>query len=178
MKYLKKFDKVLLAIPLLLIGTMLVHADTNDSNLIKSKYDGYMAAYDAPDRIHMFWAERYTQNGTTAYCIEPLISITTETYSSTTDWGITELSADVRNYIRLVAYYGYDYSGHNTMKYYFAAQELIWEKIKGREVYWVEVEPIKWMIDERTNIALSKKLIFSAIMKMRSIPNQNGCSCH
>lgn len=29
--------------------------------------------------------------------------------------------------------------------------------------YWVEVEPIKWMIDERTNIALSKKLIFSGV---------------
>ena len=46
--------------------------------------------------------------------------------------------SDVRNYIRLVAYYGYDYSGHNTMKYYMAAQELIWEKINGREVYWVQ----------------------------------------
>ena len=35
--------------------------------------------------------------------------------------------------------------------------------IKEGEVYWVEVEPIKWMIDERTNIALSKKLIFSGV---------------
>ena len=26
--------------------------------------------------------------------------------------------------------------------------------------YWVKVEPIKWMIDEKANIALSKKLIF------------------
>jgi len=29
--------------------------------------------------------------------------------------------------------------------------------------YWVEVEPIKWMIDEKTNIVLSKKLIFSGV---------------
>lgn len=29
--------------------------------------------------------------------------------------------------------------------------------------YWVEVEPIKWMIDKKTNIALSKKLIFSGV---------------
>lgn len=81
MKYLKKFKKVLFAIPLLLMGAILVSAATNDSQMVKNKYDGYMAAYDAPDRIHMFWAERYTQNGTTAYCIEPLVSITTDVYS-------------------------------------------------------------------------------------------------
>lgn len=138
MEYFKEIKKVLFAIPLLLMGALLVSAATNDSQMVKNKYDGYMAAYDAPDRIHMFWAERYTQNGTTAYCIEPLVSITTDVYSSTNDWGITGLNVDVRNYIRLIAYYGYDYSGHNTMKYYFAAQELIWEKVKGREVYWVE----------------------------------------
>lgn len=35
--------------------------------------------------------------------------------------------------------------------------------IQNGDVYWVEVEPIKWMIDEITNIALSKKLIFSGV---------------
>jgi len=29
--------------------------------------------------------------------------------------------------------------------------------------YWVEVKPIKWMIDEKANIALSKRLIFSGV---------------
>ena len=138
MNYLKKFKKIILAIPLLLMGALLVYAEVNDSHLEKNKYDGYMAVYDGTDRIHLFYAERFTQNGITAYCIEPGVKINTETYSSTNDLGITGLSQDVRNYIRLVAYYGYDYSGHNTMKYYMAAQELIWEKINGREVYWVQ----------------------------------------
>jgi len=35
--------------------------------------------------------------------------------------------------------------------------------IQNGDVYWVEVEPIKWMIDERKNIALSKKIIFSGV---------------
>ena len=35
--------------------------------------------------------------------------------------------------------------------------------IQDGSPYWVKVEPIKWMIDERTNIALSKKLIFSGV---------------
>ena len=29
--------------------------------------------------------------------------------------------------------------------------------------YWVSVEPIKWMIDEKTNIAISKKILFSGV---------------
>ena len=61
----------------------------------------------------------------------------TNIYSSTNDWNITGLNNDVKRYIRLLAYYGYDYEGHNTMKYYLATQELIWEKISGRETYWV-----------------------------------------
>ena len=35
--------------------------------------------------------------------------------------------------------------------------------VQNGVVYWVEVEPIKWMIDEKTNIALSKKIIFSGV---------------
>lgn len=138
MNYLKKFKKILLAIPLLLFGAFIVYAETNDSRLQRIEYDGYMAAYDGTDRMHLYYAERYTLNGTTAYCIEIGTKVTEDIYSSTNDWSITGLSSDVRNYIRLVAYYGYDYSGHNTMKYYMAAQELIWEKINGREVYWVQ----------------------------------------
>ena len=29
--------------------------------------------------------------------------------------------------------------------------------------YWVKVEPIIWLVDEKSNIALSKKIIFSGI---------------
>ena len=29
--------------------------------------------------------------------------------------------------------------------------------------YWISVEPIKWIIDEKTNIAISKKLLFSGL---------------
>jgi len=35
--------------------------------------------------------------------------------------------------------------------------------IQEGDVYWVEVEPIKWMIDEKSNIALAKKIIFSGV---------------
>ncbi len=36
-------------------------------------------------------------------------------------------------------------------------------KVKMGEPYWVAVEPIKWLVDERSNIALSKKIIFHGV---------------
>lgn len=35
--------------------------------------------------------------------------------------------------------------------------------IQSGNTYWVRVEPITWLVDERANIALSKKLIFSGV---------------
>ena len=35
--------------------------------------------------------------------------------------------------------------------------------IKTGQAYWVRVEPITWLVDERANIALSKKIIFSGV---------------
>lgn len=156
MKYLEKLKKMLFTMPLLLMGALLVYAEVNDSHMVKNRYDGYMAVYDGTDRVHLFYAQRYTQNDITAYCIEPIVPVNTEIYSSTNDLGITGLSQEVRNYIRLVAYYGYDYSGHNTMKYYFAAQELMWERITGRETYWVQGDSVN---SPRVNVDAEKNEI-------------------
>ena len=55
-------------------------------------------------------------------------------------------------YIRIVA----DYNGED--------YELSdGRKIVSGEPYWVRVEPITWLVDERANIALSKKIIFSGV---------------
>ena len=136
---MKKILKIIIVLLTLLISSY-VYADTDDSKLVKNRYDNIYAVYDGPDRVHLYYAQRYTLNDITAYCIEPGIGIDTDTYSSTDDWSITNLSPNIRNYIRLIAYYGYDYPGHDTMKYYLATQELIWRHIEGREIYWVEGE--------------------------------------
>lgn len=57
-----------------------------------------------------------------------------------------------RKYIRIIG----DYNGKE------------WKLSDGREIclgvpYWVAVEPIKWLVDERSNIALSKKIIFAGV---------------
>ena len=58
-----------------------------------------------------------------------------------------------RKYIRIIGYdniNGYKLSDGRTIEF-------------GKP-YWVEVEPIKWLVDERTGIALSKKIIFAGVM--------------
>ena len=64
----------------------------------------------------------------------------------------TEYEYNGRKYIRIVG----DCNGNGK------------ELSDGREVesgkpYWVRVEPITWLVDERANIALSKKLIFAGV---------------
>ena len=62
-----------------------------------------------------------------------------------------------RKYIRIVGNYnGEDYKLSDG------------RKIVSGEPYWVAVEPIKWLIDERANIALSKKIIFSGVQFQRT----------
>lgn len=62
-----------------------------------------------------------------------------------------------RKYIRIVG----DYNGED----YKLSDG---RKIVSGEPYWVAVEPIKWLIDERANIALSKKIIFSGVQFQRT----------
>lgn len=35
--------------------------------------------------------------------------------------------------------------------------------IKDGKPYWISVEPIKWLVDEKANVALSKKILFSGV---------------
>lgn len=140
MEKIKKLKIILITLALLVIsilGISFVSAAENDSAFEKHRYDGVYCVYDGPDRVRLFYAQRYTLNGINAYCIEPGIAITTHTYSSTTDFGMTGYSSEVIRYIREVTYYAWDYEGHNTMNYYLAGQELIWEKVSGRSVHWV-----------------------------------------
>lgn len=74
---------------------------------------------------------KFYLNGRIAYCIEPMVDINGKIYNSTTDWNITNLSSEVRRYIERIGYYGYEYPGHETDKYWLATQALIWEKVNS-----------------------------------------------
>ena len=74
--------------------------------------------------------------GRIAYCIEPGAEIKANTYTET-DWSSVSLPEETRDYIEKVGYYGYEYPGHQTDRYYIAAQELIWKVVRPDiEVSW------------------------------------------
>ena len=37
------------------------------------------------------------------------------------------------------------------------------QKVCENDPYWIKVEPIKWIVDEKSNIAISKKILFSGV---------------
>ena len=81
----------------------------------------------------------YTMDGKTVYCIEPGIDITVHDYNGQIGWTNSPYSDEVNQKIQLYGYYGYDYPGHNTLRYRMAAQALIWEETGGQIIeFWTE----------------------------------------
>lgn len=65
-------------------------------------------------------------------------------------------------------YVEYEYNGKKYIR--FVSNSNSWgevlsdgRKIQDKEIYWVEVEPIKWLIDEKKGLALSKKVVFAGV---------------
>lgn len=75
-----------------------------------------------------------------AYCIEPGKEITTKVYDSYKDWSKVDFSDDTKAYIERLGYYGYEYPGHQTDKYYIATQELIWKAAGNVNIKWTTGE--------------------------------------
>lgn len=85
-----------------------------------------------------------TVNGETAYCLEPARTLETNSATSVSLSDLTSinvgsasrpdapkviLTASMKNKIILIANYGYGYPGHNTIKYQWATQILIWDAL-------------------------------------------------
>lgn len=145
-KIKKKYQKekqrrkilILLSLIVIIIGTIKVNAGSQDSTLERNIIDGYYSIADLSDGRHLYYLEQYKVNGKIAYCIQLGIHITTNTYDSTTNLYESGLSTEKLDYIRKLMYYGYGYQDHQDIKYYMATQEMIWEYLNGREVYWTQ----------------------------------------
>lgn len=123
-------------IPIFSVGTAnTVNAAENDSQFTKQVIEGayYYQKDKDTGKTMTGHANKFYLNGKLAYCIEPLVQITDHTYNSTTDWGVVGLTDEQEDYIEKVGYFGYEYPGHQTDRYYMAAQQLIWEKARNVE---------------------------------------------
>ncbi len=125
------------------------------SNIVKAarvydeplKYHGrsmmYWRYYNLDDFHADSWADGsyYEVDGTPAYCIEP--GVHTEDGlkypEGTTDGEGTELDRDTLQELSLIAYFGYGYKNHDSLRYYMAAQGLIWDVLLNddyKTTYW------------------------------------------
>ena len=82
-------------------------------------------------QLAMFYVD-----GKLAYCVEPGLAIYSKKYDIG-GWDVTSLSPEQRKRIELIGYYGYEYPTHQgNVKYYMAAQELIWKAAKPLSATW------------------------------------------
>ena len=102
-------------------------------------------------------------NDRIAYCVEPGVEITESYYDIYTDWSKVNFSDELKEYIEKLGYYGYEYHGHQTSRYYIAAQELIWKAVKPEtEVVWTTG---KNYTGEVIDVSKEKEEILSLVQK-------------
>ena len=121
--------KILIFIALLFtfVGTV----KANNVTLVKEAYDNtYVYYYDSNlGKTRYLHASKYLFGNTPAYCIELGKDISSFNYTMTNSFDGVDISKEDLDYIKLVSYYGYNYPGHDTDRYYMAAQGLIWKRL-------------------------------------------------
>lgn len=113
----------------------------------------------------------YFIDGEIAYCIEPNIHVGTNNYNMGS-WADTGLSDDIKERLILIGYYGYTYTGHQTLKYRIAAQVMIWETVM-RDGY-VKVSKDYWGRGQNLDISAERSEIENLIAHHHDRPSFNG----
>lgn len=121
--------KVLLFIVLFLC--IIGNVKAENVTLTKDVYDNtYVYYYDSNlGRTRYLKASKYLFGTTAAYCIELGKDINSFEYTVTNSFDGININKDDLDYIKLVSYYGYNYPGHDTDRFYLATQSLIWKRL-------------------------------------------------
>lgn len=130
--------KIILFITIFLLAIPAVSA--SQVTLVKNRIeDTYTYYYDKElQRDRYLYASRYTFGDTIAYCLEIGKTIDSNIYTYTTSLEEFTFPAGALDYIKLIAYYGYDYPGHQTDNYYMATQEIIWSRLTNIPLSWIK----------------------------------------
>ena len=128
---------IIFATNFIFLNTKNVSADTNDSYVVHNWIPNF---YSHKERSSNWAQLSYIYaNGEIAYCVDPGVELSNGTFSSSTDFSIANIGVETRRKLELYAAYGYNYSNHNTDKYYAATQELIWREL-GVSNMWFTTE--------------------------------------
>lgn len=112
-------------------------------------------------------------NGKIGYCIEPESAVNSNVYNSSTDWSISKYSEYVKKRMELYAYYGYQFEGHQTIRYYMATQELIWSFSDDEKIIWTTEDHSDSQI---INVQAEKNEIVRLANKHNLIPSFSNLS--
>ena len=168
--------KILFIIIMLLIMPISIKGETNDSKLQQKYIGDIYAVFEMTNgEYYLYLQDLFIMNGKTAYCIEPNVHITTSIYNSTSNFDELNLSNNIKEKIKLFAYYGYDYFNKSDIKYFLAAQELIWETVlngKG-EVYWTSIDQVQ---GPKIDVEYEKNSILDKVNKNNLLPSFNNNS--
>lgn len=105
-------------------------------------------------------------NNELAYCLEPY-KLVSDNYILDNSF-FYNFTLEDKKYFEEVAYFGYEYPGHNNVYYYMASQELMWRRITNQNVYWTTKNVTKGDI---INIDSYKNEIISLINNYNKKPS-------
>lgn len=130
--------KIVLSIILFIISIPLVSA--KEVNLVRERISDITTYYYDPNEgtYRYLLAQKFLLGESIGYCLEIGKDIFGTVYTGTESFDKLDVDKSVLEKIQLIAYYGYDYPGHNTDKYYMATQELIWRAISNPKISWIE----------------------------------------
>lgn len=153
--------KILYFIILCLLFVSKVNVKASEVTLVKERIgDLYTYYYDEHfGRTRYLYLNKYLFGENYAYCIELGKYIEGNIYSYSTTFNEANLSDEDLEYIKLVSYYGYDYSGHKTDRYYMAAQDLIWIRLSNVYVKWV----VNMHLDDVVDVSQEKEEISNLV---------------
>lgn len=151
-----------------LVGFTNVFAAT----LTETAVDGYFYTRRGGGQSYMSaqW-KLYDIDGKAAYCIEPGVNITIHDYDGAIGYINSPYSDEINQKIGLIGYYGYNYPGHQTLRYRAAAQSLIWETTGGQIVeFWTE----KYGNGSFINLNKERNDIMSLVNSHYTMPSFNN----
>lgn len=151
-----------------LVGFTNVFAAT----LTETAVDGYFYTRRGGGQPYMSaqW-KLYDMDGKAAYCIEPGVNITIHDYDGAIGYINSPYSDEINQKIGLIGYYGYNYPGHQTLRYRAAAQSLIWETTGGQIVeFWTE----KYGNGSFINLNKERNDIMSLVNSHYTMPSFNN----
>lgn len=117
--------------------------------------------------------EQYSMDGKVVYCIEPGVDITNTAYLGYDGLQASPYDEATNKKIELIGHYGYDYPGHQTLRYRMATQALIWETTGGQIIeFWTE----QYGYGDYININAEKNEIMRLVNAHYNKPSFNGSS--